>query len=356
MLFDAVTSALDPQLTGEVLRAMEDLARGGMTMILVTHEMALARKVASNVVYMHEGKVWETLPGHELEHAKTPELRAFGSRLWPTHKNSSKGNKIMQRRSILTIAGASILAMPTLRLAHADTMDNIKARKKLLIALDLGSPPYGMVDAQMQPTGSDVETARLLANDLGFPLEIVQVTSPNRVPFLLTGKADMVLASFSVTEERKQVIDFSDPYGVIQSIVAAKKTMELKDEAGLAGKRIGTTRGSTNDKEITSRNTGAQIVRYDDDATLTTALVSGQVDIMATSLGIMAAANASSAQKPFELKFVLRTFPYAIGLRKNDTALRTVLNEWIHTNLRNGKLNDIYKKYNGAGLPAEMLS
>jgi polar amino acid transport system ATP-binding protein len=77
MLFDEVTSALDPQLTGEVLRVMEDLARGGMTMILVTHEMAFARKVASNVVYMHQGKVWETLPGHELEHAKTPELRAF---------------------------------------------------------------------------------------------------------------------------------------------------------------------------------------------------------------------------------------------------------------------------------------
>jgi polar amino acid transport system ATP-binding protein len=77
MLFDAVTSALDPQLTGEVLRVMEALARGGMTMILVTHEMAFARKVASNVVYMHGVKVWETLPGHELEHAKTPELRAF---------------------------------------------------------------------------------------------------------------------------------------------------------------------------------------------------------------------------------------------------------------------------------------
>ncbi|MDB5369205.1 MAG: transporter related [Roseomonas sp.] len=77
MLFDEVTSALDPQLTGEVLRVMEDLARGGMTMILVTHEMAFARKVATNVVYMHQGKVWETLPAHVLEHARTAELRVF---------------------------------------------------------------------------------------------------------------------------------------------------------------------------------------------------------------------------------------------------------------------------------------
>jgi len=77
MLFDEVTSALDPQLTGEVLRVMEDLARGGMTMILVTHEMAFARKVASKVVYMHRGKVWEMGPGTMLEDPQTPELREF---------------------------------------------------------------------------------------------------------------------------------------------------------------------------------------------------------------------------------------------------------------------------------------
>ncbi|ONG51770.1 phosphate ABC transporter ATP-binding protein [Pseudoroseomonas deserti] len=77
MLFDEVTSALDPQLTGEVLKVMEDLARGGMTMILVTHEMAFARKVASQVVYMNKGKVWETGPGSMLDAPTTPELRDF---------------------------------------------------------------------------------------------------------------------------------------------------------------------------------------------------------------------------------------------------------------------------------------
>ncbi|RYE52123.1 MAG: amino acid ABC transporter ATP-binding protein, partial [Hyphomicrobiales bacterium] len=60
MLFDEVTSALDPQLTGEVLRVMEDLAAGGMTMLLVTHEMAFAKRVADRIIYMHQGKVWET--------------------------------------------------------------------------------------------------------------------------------------------------------------------------------------------------------------------------------------------------------------------------------------------------------
>jgi polar amino acid transport system ATP-binding protein len=77
MLFDEVTSALDPQLTGEVLRVMEDLARGGMTMLLVTHEMAFARKVADLVVFMHEGKVWETGDAAILDAPRTPELRQF---------------------------------------------------------------------------------------------------------------------------------------------------------------------------------------------------------------------------------------------------------------------------------------
>ena len=77
MLFDEVTSALEPQLTGEVLRVIEDLARGGMTMILVTHEMDFARKVATNVIYMRQGRVWETLPGAQLYDPQTPELRGF---------------------------------------------------------------------------------------------------------------------------------------------------------------------------------------------------------------------------------------------------------------------------------------
>ena len=77
MLFDEVTSALDPQLTGEVLRVIEDLARGGMTMVLVTHEMAFARKVADTVVYMNRGTVWETGPGALLDGPATPELKAF---------------------------------------------------------------------------------------------------------------------------------------------------------------------------------------------------------------------------------------------------------------------------------------
>ncbi|GAA4255420.1 MULTISPECIES: amino acid ABC transporter ATP-binding protein [Azospirillum] len=78
MLFDEVTSALDPELVGEVLKVMEDMARQGMTMVLVTHEMGFARNVASKIVFMHQGRVWEEGPPAELfANPRTPELRSF---------------------------------------------------------------------------------------------------------------------------------------------------------------------------------------------------------------------------------------------------------------------------------------
>jgi len=78
MLFDEITSALDPELTGEVLRALEDLASRGLTMLLVTHAMAFARNVADRVIFMNQGRVWEQgPPGEILVSPKTPELGAF---------------------------------------------------------------------------------------------------------------------------------------------------------------------------------------------------------------------------------------------------------------------------------------
>ncbi|WP_106062055.1 amino acid ABC transporter ATP-binding protein [Cupriavidus necator] len=79
MLFDEVTSALDPELTGEVLRVIEKLAEDGMTMVLVTHEMSFARSVADQIMFMHQGIVWECGSGRLLDEPATPELRQFVS-------------------------------------------------------------------------------------------------------------------------------------------------------------------------------------------------------------------------------------------------------------------------------------
>jgi len=78
MLFDEITSALDPELVGEVLKTLEEMAREGMTMMLVTHEIGFARKVADRVVFMHHGKIWEEGPAAAtLGKPRTPELETF---------------------------------------------------------------------------------------------------------------------------------------------------------------------------------------------------------------------------------------------------------------------------------------
>ncbi len=78
MLFDEITSALDPELTGEVLKVLEKVAGEGMTMMLVTHEMGFARRVATRLIFMHHGRIWEEGRASDvLAKPRTPELETF---------------------------------------------------------------------------------------------------------------------------------------------------------------------------------------------------------------------------------------------------------------------------------------
>ena len=95
--------------------------------------------------------------------------------------------------------------------ANAQTTDEIVARGKILVAIDTNNPPWGMLDVGMQPDGIDVTVAKLLAKYMGVQLEIVPVTSQNRIPFILTGKADLVMATLTVTPQRALQIGFSNP-------------------------------------------------------------------------------------------------------------------------------------------------
>src|SRR5205814_4462768 len=130
----------------------------------------------------------------------------------------------MKRRNLLQGAALAALASTLLcSTGSADVLDEVKQAKKIRIAIDLGLPPYGMTDAQMQPTGSDVETARLLAKDFGWELEHVPITGASRIPALQTGKADIVISTLSITPERAKVIDFSVPYPPLRTVIAGVK-------------------------------------------------------------------------------------------------------------------------------------
>lgn len=254
----------------------------------------------------------------------------------------------------LLVAGALGLATAA---AHADQLDNIMKSGTLRVAIDLAVPPYGMKDATLHSTGSDVETARLLAKDLGVALEIVPTTGANRVPFMQTNKADIVISSMSITPERRKVIDFSVPYAAILSVVGAPKSMTLARAQDLAGKKVITTRGTTNDAELTKiAPQGAQVIRFDDDATSITAVVSGQAEIFATAPALLRTINDKAPAKQMETKFVMRLNMLAIGLRQNEPALKAKIDDWVRANLKNGELNTIYKQFHGTDLPAEVIS
>jgi polar amino acid transport system substrate-binding protein len=240
--------------------------------------------------------------------------------------------------------------------ASADALSDIKAAGKVRVSIDLASPPNGMLDGNLKATGSDVETAELLARDWGVELEIVQTTGATRIPNLQTNKADIVISTLAVTDERKKVIDFSRAYSGQLSMVGAPASMQVKDWADLKGKVVTVCRGTTQDVDMTKRSAevGFTIARYDDEGAMVTAAVSGQANIVATSEALIKQIAAKA--KEFEPKFVIRVFDLAVGVRKNEPELLAALDDWVGANLKNGKLNEIYERYHGHPLPDEIVN
>ena len=262
----------------------------------------------------------------------------------------------MTRRGML----AGIVGLAAL-VAHAapvwaDQLDDIMRSGTLRVATDVAIPPAGMMNAQMQPVGSDVETAQLLAKDWGLKLEFVPTTGATRIPNVLSGKADVIISTLSVTPDRAKVIDFSRAYTVLQSVVGGAPGVHVDSIAGLKGMTVAVTRGTTQDSRLTALAdaNGFTVQRYDDDATLVTAGATGQSQLIATSVALVDAVRQKNPASGFAPKFVLDNFDIAIGLKKGEPRLLAKLNDWVLANLQNGKLNTIYKTYYKVDLPAAM--
>ena len=263
--------------------------------------------------------------------------------------------KLKSFKTFATQACAAVLLGAMAHAALADQLDDIRKAGKIRVAIAMGTPLYSFADANLQPAGSDVDTAKLLAQDLGVKLDIVSVTNAARMPTLQANRADIVVADLSITPERAQVIDFSIPYAVISIIVGGPKNIVIKGYDDLNGKRIGLTRATVNDTLTTQNAKGAQIVRYEDDATLITSMVTGQVDIFSSTPSNLGEMQKRAPEKQLELKFAQKEFDLGIALNKNQPALKAWINNWVKTNLKNGKLNAIYKKYHGRDLPESVI-
>ena len=120
--------------------------------------------------------------------------------------------------------------------AAAGKLDQIRARGSIIVGIDFSHPPFGAINDKNEKVGSDLDTAELLAKDLGVKLETVNVSGPNRIPFLISNKIDVAVATMSVTADRRKVIDFSAPYGVVPLNIAAPSADKVSGPADLAGK------------------------------------------------------------------------------------------------------------------------
>jgi polar amino acid transport system substrate-binding protein len=255
---------------------------------------------------------------------------------------------VFTRSLIVSALAAASLA------AHAE-LDDIRAAKKIRISVDLAVPPSGMTDSSMKPTGSDYDVAVLLAKDLGVALEIVPTVGATRIPNLQTNKADLIISTLAWTPERAKVVDYSIPYAGQISLVGGIKGINVKSMADLAGKSVAVNRSTTQDTDLTNNAKGATVVRYDDDAGVITAVVTGQADLVGTSNALFQTMMNKAPNRQLEPKFILRTNDLGIGMRKDEPKLKDWVNNWVRTNMKNGKLNEIFKKYHGADIPQSVV-
>lgn len=252
---------------------------------------------------------------------------------------------------------AAILAGVSFPAMAAGKLDQIRSRGSIIVGIDFSHPPFGAINDKNEKVGSDLETAELLAKDLGVRLETVNVSSPNRIPFLLSNKIDVAVAVMSVTADRRKVIDFSTPYGVVPLNISAPSKDVVNGPADLAGKSIAVASGVTADIELVRVTKGVpnvSIIRYADEATVKTAILTGQQRYLASTLSDLAVIKAQNPLLDLDLKFVMKTYPMAVGVRKGEPDLVSWLDGWVQKNIENGKLNAIFVKRFGQPLPADM--
>jgi len=253
--------------------------------------------------------------------------------------------------------GMALMAVVSVALmAHEasaeNTLEKILNAKKIRVAIDVANPPFGILDKSGQPDGSDVAVARQIAKDLGAEVEFVQVPSTGRIPALLAGRADVTIASISVTTDRAKAVMYCNPNGALSITIFAPQSVKIKTPADLVGKRVGITRATLEEATVPKMAPeGTKIVWYDDLASTVQALLSGQVDAAAMTAFAEKTVSDANPAKQLENKLLVTTAFYGPIVRPGDFELRQWINTWIFLNTQNGTLAAIYKKYTGIDLP-----
>ena len=237
--------------------------------------------------------------------------------------------------------------------AQANGLDDIVARGTLKVAVPQDFPPFGSVGPDMKPRGLDIDTAKLLADQLKVKLELTPVNSTNRIPFLTTGKVDLVISSLGKNPEREAVIDFSSAYAPFYLGVFGPEDAAVSSLADLEGKTISVTRGAVEDIELSKvAPKGATLKRFEDNNSTIAAYLSGQVDLIASGNVVMVAISERNPKRVPSMKLKLKDSPVYVGVNKNQSALLDKVNSIITAAKADGSLDTLSQKWLKQPLPA----
>ncbi len=215
---------------------------------------------------------------------------------------------------------------------------------KLIMSTNAAFPPYEMTTDSGEFEGIDIETAQAIADKLGLELQIDDMDFDAALLAVQQGKADMVMAGVTVIDERQNVMDFTDSYATgIQSIIV-KEDSDIASVDDLAGKKIGTQRGTTGYLYCSDDFGDENVVAYDNGLTAVQMLNNGQVDcVVIDNAPAKEFIAANPGLKLLDTAYVEES--YAIGVGKGNTELKDAINTALEELKADGTLQAIVDKY-----------
>ena len=226
--------------------------------------------------------------------------------------------------------------------AEGTTMARLKEAGTVKVGTKFDQPLFGLKNLEGKPEGFDVEIAKLIAGEMGIaPDKVVfsEAVSANREPFIQQGKVDFVVATYTINDKRKQVVDFAGPYYEAgQDIMVAKGNPEgIGGPDDLAGKKVCSVTGSTPAENIRTNYPKAELTEFDVYSKCAEALKNGQVQAVTTD-NVILLGLISQDEEAFEL--VGKPFtkePYGIGLKKGDNEFRAFINDTLEKIEKDGR-------------------
>ena len=233
------------------------------------------------------------------------------------------------------------------------TMADLQQKGKLIVGTKYDQPGFGLKEATEEVKGFDVEIAKLIGEALFGPggadkVEFTEAVSAVRESVIQDGKVDLVIATYTINDTRKQVVDFAGPYFVAeQDIMVRSDNTTIKDVDDLNGKKVCTAQGSTSLKNIQAKAPRADLsITFKTYSECAQALADRRVEAVSTDNTILAGLVDQAKAQPVTFKLLEAPFseePYGIGLKKGDQEFRDFLNDTLEKMYDNGDWADAFE-------------